>query len=236
MKNPKIQQKMIHISSLFIKAFRPAEQLIMLQLLLRADQNGIAEFSDRGMARATEIPYQQVRTIHQRWLADGTIINADTNAGTNANRVFVTISDYESYIAFNVFSNADANAVVNAHKDKEITTEKDKVSTYNLFPIEKENNKEKEGDEKEDACASKKRPAAFIRPTVDEVYAYITRMGYHIDAERFHAYYESNGWMVGRNKMKDWKAACRTWEVKTRENTPSLFEQTPVRPDEPRWE
>lgn len=76
----------------------------------------------------------------------------------------------------------------------------------------------------------------FIPPTVDEVYAYITRMGYHIDAERFHAYYESNGWMVGRNKMKDWKAACRTWEVKTRENTPSLFEQTPVGPDEPRWE
>lgn len=76
----------------------------------------------------------------------------------------------------------------------------------------------------------------FTPPTVDEVYAYITRMGYHIDAERFHAYYESNGWMVGRNKMKDWKAACRTWEVKTRENTPSLFEQTPVRPDEPRWE
>ena len=76
----------------------------------------------------------------------------------------------------------------------------------------------------------------FITPTVDEVYAYITRMGYHIDADRFHAYYESNGWMVGRNKMKDWKAACRTWEVKARENTPSLFEQTPVRPDEPRWE
>ena len=33
-----------------------------------------------------------------------------------------------------------------------------------------------------------------------------------MDAERFVDYYTSNGWMVGKNKMKDWKAAVRTWE------------------------
>jgi hypothetical protein len=33
-----------------------------------------------------------------------------------------------------------------------------------------------------------------------------------VDPERFFAYYESNGWKVGRNAMKDWRAAVRTWE------------------------
>lgn len=53
-------------------------------------------------------------------------------------------------------------------------------------------------------------------PTVEEVAAYIEerkalgKTG--VDAEKWHAHYSANGWMVGRNKMKDWKAAVRTWE------------------------
>ncbi len=139
---------MIQINSLFIKAFTPKEQLIMLQLLLHADENGVTEFSDRGIAKATEIPYQQVRTIHQRWLADGTISNAATNAVTNANHVYVTICDYESYNTFNIISNAVSNAVANALgsslKDKETITEKDKVSPKKPLQTEKENKKEKD--------------------------------------------------------------------------------------------
>lgn len=139
---------MIQINSLFIKAFTPKEQLIMLQLLLHADENGVTEFSDRGIAKATEIPYQQVRTIHQRWLSDGTLSNAVTNAATNANHVFVTICDYESYNIFNNISNAVSNAVVNALgsslKDKETINEKDKVSPIIPLQTEKENKKEKD--------------------------------------------------------------------------------------------
>ena len=51
----------------------------------------------------------------------------------------------------------------------------------------------------------------FTPPTLEEVKAYCLESGYRIDAERFIDYYESNGWMVGRNKMKDWKAAVRNW-------------------------
>ena len=52
----------------------------------------------------------------------------------------------------------------------------------------------------------------FIPPTVEEVEAYISEKGYDIDAHRFVDYYESNGWMVGRNnRMRDWKAALRNW-------------------------
>ena len=130
---------MICLNKLFIKAFSPNEQLVMLQLLLNADETGVTEFSDRGISKATNIPYQQVRTIHQRWLTDGTLTNADTNAFVNANKCFVTICDYNSYTAFNNIS----NAVINALKEKEIIKDKEEVSPQTSLQEDTENNKEK---------------------------------------------------------------------------------------------
>lgn len=52
----------------------------------------------------------------------------------------------------------------------------------------------------------------FIPPTVEEVSTYCTERGNSIDPEAFVDFYASKGWMIGKNKMKDWKAAVRTWE------------------------
>lgn len=52
----------------------------------------------------------------------------------------------------------------------------------------------------------------FAPPTLDDVAAYCTERGNGIDPQRFIDYYQSNGWKVGKNPMKDWKAAVRTWE------------------------
>jgi len=57
-----------------------------------------------------------------------------------------------------------------------------------------------------------KSVARFCPPTLEEVQSYILEKGIEIDAERFVAYYDSNGWMVGRNKMKSWKSAIVTWK------------------------
>ena len=54
----------------------------------------------------------------------------------------------------------------------------------------------------------------FIPPTVDQVREYCEERGNSVSPQRFVDYYSSNGWMVGKNKMKDWKAAVRTWEQK----------------------
>lgn len=53
---------------------------------------------------------------------------------------------------------------------------------------------------------------AFRPPTLDEVKEYCDERNSGISAEHFYDYYSSNGWQVGRTKMKDWKAAVRTWE------------------------
>ena len=52
----------------------------------------------------------------------------------------------------------------------------------------------------------------FTAPTIEEVIAYCKERGNRVDPERFIDYYTSNGWKVGKNPMKDWKAAVRTWE------------------------
>ena len=76
---------------------------------------------------------------------------------------------------------------------------------------EKENEKEKEG-EIENECYIARARTRFVPPTLDEVVAYCQERGNSVDAERFVSFYESNGWKVGKNPMKDWRAAVRTWE------------------------
>ncbi len=52
----------------------------------------------------------------------------------------------------------------------------------------------------------------FTAPTKEEVMAYCKERNNRVDPERFIDYYTANGWRVGKNPMKDWKAAVRTWE------------------------
>jgi predicted phage replisome organizer len=52
----------------------------------------------------------------------------------------------------------------------------------------------------------------FDKPTLEEVQQYCNERNNNINPEQFIDYYEANGWKVGKNAMKDWKAAIRTWE------------------------
>ena len=57
----------------------------------------------------------------------------------------------------------------------------------------------------------------FVKPTLEEVKEYCIERNNNIDAENFIDYYNSNGWKVGKNPMKDWKATIRTWERRNKE-------------------
>ena len=54
----------------------------------------------------------------------------------------------------------------------------------------------------------------FTPPTLEQVSLYCFQRNNKVDAQRFIDFYESKGWLIGKNKMKDWKAAVRTWESK----------------------
>lgn len=123
----------------------------------------------------------------------------------------ITICNYDSYqTADDVKGQAKGQATRQSNGQTKVT---EKGNNYRY--TDNTNNTDKHNDIKSTTDvvpkdeSSKKR---FVKPTIEEIQAYCTERGNGISAERFFAYYEANGWRVGRNPMKDWRAAVRTWE------------------------
>ena len=120
--------------------------------------------------------------------------------------------------------------VVNTQNDTQINTQTDTQNdTQTDTPIIKNNNVNNENKEIiiESVVVSneqqtlptptkekKRRSSVFVKPTLEECIAYANEKGFNWDASRFYNYYESNGWRVGRNPMKNWKAAMSSWNTK----------------------
>ena len=85
------------------------------------------------------------------------------------------------------------------------------VTVTQCHATDKEEEKERE-EENIYSSAAQKKTTRFIPPSVEEVSQYCKERGNNVSAERFVDYYTANGWKVGINPMKDWKAAVRTWE------------------------
>jgi len=74
-------------------------------------------------------------------------------------------------------------------------------------------------------------------PTLQEVQAFIAEKHYAVNAEKFMSHYEANGWRVGRNPMKDWQAAVRSWNASAAEKSQApVYDMTAWKggDDEPR--
>ncbi len=68
-------------------------------------------------------------------------------------------------------------------------------------------------DQKQDqSICARAKPARFTIPTVEEIQEYCTARNNTVDPIKFHAHYTANGWRVGKNPMRNWKAAVVTWE------------------------
>ena len=66
------------------------------------------------------------------------------------------------------------------------------------------------------------RPRTFKPPSLEEVQEYCKSRQSSVNAERFMDYYTANGWKVGKNSMKDWKAAVRNWERQEAERSENV--------------
>lgn len=89
--------------------------------------------------------------------------------------------------------------------------------------IEKEIKIEKEIDSSASTTTKRKR---FEKPTLSEIKEYCIERNNNVDAQHFYDYYESNGWKVGKNSMKNWQAAVRTWEKNSYTNTTKQTKKT----------
>lgn len=89
--------------------------------------------------------------------------------------------------------------------------------------LEKEIKIEKEINSSASTTTKRKR---FEKPTISEIKEYCIERNNNVDAQHFYDYYESNGWKVGKNSMKNWQAAVRTWEKNSYTNTTKQTKKT----------
>ena len=70
-----------------------------------------------------------------------------------------------------------------------------------------------------DSGSVKEKKSRFTPPTLEQVQAYCLERGNTVNPNSFLNHYESNGWMRGKTKIKDWKACVRTWESNQKSNS-----------------
>ena len=83
------------------------------------------------------------------------------------------------------------------------------VTQSNAIDIDKDKDIDIEKDKN---ISNRAKSTRFEPPTLEQVQEYCRERNNDVDAQRFIDFYASKGWMVGKNKMKDWKACVRTWE------------------------
>ena len=147
-------------------------------------------------------------------LASDNIGSAEDNANANRQRRF---RERNASITPSVTKN-NASITPSVTKDNESIEIRDKSIENRDKSIirEKEKEREKQADDKSSATLSESK-SRFCPPTVEEVAAYCEERKNGIDPQRFCDFYSAKNWMIGKTKMKDWKACVRTWEARSKQ-------------------
>ena len=121
---------------------------------------------------------------------------------SDAKKTVITIENYTLYQHIN-----DAETTQKRRRNDAETTQK---HTNKNDKNDKNNNIERGG--------LSPSTTSFKKPTLEEVRAYCLERKNNVDPQKWYDFYEAKGWMIGKNKMKDWKAAVRTWEQREKQS------------------
>lgn len=119
---------------------------------------------------------------------------------SNSHYTVVTICNYNTYQGDNVHN---------------VTTNEQPMNNQRTASEQQVNTKKKEKNIKKDNNESN-GVHKFTPPSLLDVQNFIEQQSYSVNAESFFNFYESKGWMIGKNKMKDWKSAVKTWNSKNK--------------------
>ena len=132
----------------------------------------------------------------------------------------VTCKTYPKYTVFTVKNYCEYQQS-DMQNDSQMT---DNRHSNDILTTTIEEKKEGKNIKKEDPKGSKKK--IFEPPSVDDVRAYCQERKNSVDPQKFVDFYSSKGWMIGKNKMRDWKAAVRTWERAPEQKTDKINKGT----------
>ena len=195
-------------------------QCLYFHLLLRADDDGFIS-NPKSIVRTLSASADDLKLL----IAKQYLIGFESGV--------VVIKDWKihNYIRNDRYkaSNVPERELLNIRKDKAYTLKEDDGVPMINYGIPTDNQmdtngipavsigKDRLGKDRLDIEGECEKPHSpkrktFTKPTIDEIQDYCIERNNNVDAQHFYDYYESNGWKVGKNSMKDWKAAVRTWE------------------------
>ena len=148
--------------------------------------------SIRKLADETSLTEREVRTAINHLKTTGEV----THKPTSKYSVFTVVND-------DLYQSNDTQSVSQTTSERQSND----IQTTTIEEGKKERRKEDNNN-----------AVRFTPPDVDTVRDYCIERNNSVDARAFIDFYSSKGWMIGKNKMKDWKAAVRTWE-RSRNNT-----------------
>lgn len=149
---------------------------------------------------------QQVRTMISKLVNTKEITHQSTHHYS-----IITICEYDKYQSYTIDNQHTEQHTNNTQITHNQHTDNTQITHNNNDNNEKNDNNDKKSSVKK-----------FTPPTLEEVKAYCQERKNSVDAQRFVDFYTTKGWMVGKNKMKDWQAAVRTWE-KGQKETPTKY-------------
>lgn len=176
--------------------------LFYLKLLCESvDHDGSLRFSE-------QIPYNESML--------STITNTNVDTVRNAIKIFSQLGMMDVLDDGTFFMNEVQKMIGsavdndNANRQRRFREKQKELALQTRYESVTENNESKsiETDIDKDKEIKEKR---FTPPSIDEVASYISEKGYNVNAEAFVNFYESKGWYVGKNRMKNWRAAVANW-------------------------
>lgn len=192
-------------------------RLLYYDLSMRADDDGFVNSPKRIMrlvgssqddmnvliARKFIIPFESGVVVIKHWFIHN-YIRKDTYTETTYldEKSMLEVKDNKAY----TLKNQCVNALVDGTwtgRGRDVDVDKIRLDKNSIDKtIKKEISKERKQDRHQ------------IPPTVEMIQTYCNERHNTVDAEKFYDFYESKNWYIGKNKMRDWQAAVRTWERK----------------------
>lgn len=177
----------------------------------------------RMLSERTGLSEQQIRTALDRLVSTGEVVIESTNANS-----LITICNYDSYQDRPIDSNQQStneqptvqptnNPPRNQQTTHGVTTSnitkeiKKEINNNNISTPARE-----EIDDDSVFSPQPEKNKRFVKPTIDEVRQYgIEKQLTHLDPEAFWYFYESKGWKVGKDTMKNWRSAASGWNSRS---------------------
>ena len=200
-------------------------RLVWVTMLALCDKNGEVQASIPGLARLAGVPLADCEVAINKFLGPDPYSRTPDDEGRRIEKIdggwaLLNHAKYRNMASKEESKSSNSerqkryrerskrNATV-THSNATVTHDRDIADTDTKADADTDKNNTNTGQSALPLSIESKK---FVKPTATQVVEYAMEIGFQINGAKFLDHYEANGWLVGKNKMKDWKATVRTWK------------------------